>query len=163
MNILTPKLNASDVAEAKSNNFPAKALVPAGEYELAIPANAAPRVTTSDKGTKTLSVMLVHTGENARTAPAIYQTFNTSPVGQKQFTQFLLALGLSDEDVLEAAWGTEGDVQTDSRGKEFEAGIIAVRGDVLNLAGRSISAYVTIEDGKNGYADRNKVSRFIVK
>jgi len=158
MDLLSPKPTTSDISEATASKFPAKTPVEAGTYEMVIQNE--PFVLTSKAGNKYLQLMLTHTGD-VKNAPAVYPNFNLNEIGQAQFSQLLLALGISAGDVAQAQWGTRSD-EADEKGRQ--AGVIAINGDELQVAGRTVSVYLTNkEETFNGKTSiKNKVSRFIV-
>lgn len=160
MQILTPSLaDAANAAEAKKDTFAPSAPVEAGEYDMVI--KTAPKVLTSKAGNAYLQLMLVHTGDLAKGTTAVYPSFNLNEIGNRQFSQLLLSLGISKADVAGAGWGIASD-EADEKGRK--PAVIAINGDTFSIEGRTVRVYLTKKESDyNGKTTvKNEVSRFVI-
>lgn len=167
MQLFSPIPTAEEVAGATARTF-TSAPVEAGAYTMQI--KTAPKVITSKKGNKYLQLMLTHTGDDHKGATAVYPSFNLNEIGQSQLVQLGLSLGLSTEDAASIQWGAMSDA-VDEKGRQ--EGVIAVKGDALDITGRTLSVYLTKKEAKNidgsvkldaagATQFKNEVARFIV-
>lgn len=160
MELFSPKATTEAVeAAAEPKGFAASQPVEAGEYSMTI--KTAPKVIISKTGNPYLQLMLTHTGEAAKGTTAVFPNFNLNEVGDSQFRQMLLSLGLSVDETASAQWGAASD-ETDEKGRR--QGVIAINGEPISIEGRTLNVYLTKKDSEyNGQTrTKNEVARFII-
>lgn len=153
----TEAVEATVAEVSAKRSFGPSAPVEAGEYTMKIQSE--PLIKTSKAGNAYAQLMLVHT--EAKGATAVYPNFNGNEIGDSQFRQMLLALGL---DVAQVASATIEPISDERNEKGDLQGAVKINGESITLAGRTLRVYLSNKDNTwNGQTTkRNEVARFII-